>query len=119
MAAPKLKSAILIISDTASEDPSTDRAGQVLTDTFSAEGGDRWDMPVTAIVPDDITQIQRSVQRWADAADYVNLIVTTGGTGFAVQDHTPEVGGLISLAFLMLPSCFIPRLDIEYDSTYN
>ena len=43
-------------------------------------------------VPDDVLEIQRSIQAWSDDADSkVNLIVTSGGTGFAVKDRTPEV----------------------------
>ncbi len=90
MSDPKLKPAILIISDTASKDPSTDKAGDVLTEAFSSEGGDRWASPLTKIVPDSTTEIQRAVQQWSDSEDYFNLIITTGGTGFAVKDNTPE-----------------------------
>ena len=87
----KLKAAILIISDTASKDPSTDKAGKVLTETFSTDGDGRWTSPVIEIVPDDVLDIQRTVKQWSDAEDYFNLVVTTGGTGFAVKDITPEV----------------------------
>jgi predicted ATP-grasp superfamily ATP-dependent carboligase len=45
-----------------------------------------------AIVPDDVQRIQRHILQWTDAEDYFNLIITTGGTGFAQKDHTPEVG---------------------------
>jgi gephyrin len=88
----RLRPAVLVISDTASKDPSTDKAGNVLTDTFSADGGDQWRPPLVQIVPDSIIEIQRTVQQWSDSEDYFNLIITTGGTGFAVKDVTPEVG---------------------------
>lgn len=87
----KLKAAILIISDTAFNDPSTDRAGGALRDTFSTDGNEKWDEPTTKIVPDDVLEIQRIIQQWCDSADFYNLVVTTGGTGFAVKDSTPEV----------------------------
>ena len=87
-----LKAAILIISETASKDPTTDKSGEALKDTFSKEGGGRWSEPATRIVPDDITEIQRSILSWSDGPDPYNLIVTTGGTGFAIKDDTPEVG---------------------------
>ncbi|KAK2879952.1 hypothetical protein FQN49_000711 [Arthroderma sp. PD_2] len=89
MADQRLKAAILIVSDTASRDPSTDKVGGVLTETFGQQG-DRWDKPTIEIVPDNILDIQRHVSRWADGEDHFNLIVTSGGTGFAVKDHTPE-----------------------------
>ena len=87
----RLKPAILVISDTASKDPSTDKAGNVLTETFSTDGGDQWRPPVVKIVPDSIIEIRRTVRQWSDAQDFFNLIITTGGTGFAVKDVTPEV----------------------------
>jgi len=85
----KLKPAILIISDTASQDPSSDKAGAALTATFAAEGS--WEDPVTKIVPDNVLDIQRTICNWTDGEEFFNLIVTTGGTGFAVKDNTPEV----------------------------
>ena len=91
MDALRLKPGILIVSDTASRDPSSDKSGAVLTETFSSDGGDKWSAPVVKIVPDSVTEIQRAVQQWTDLEDYCNLIVTTGGTGFAVKDNTPEV----------------------------
>ncbi len=89
----KLKPAILIISETASHDPSTDKAGDVLSDVFSSQGGDQWTTPEIKIVPDDVLAIQRAVTSWCHGDQYVNLIVTTGGTGFATKDQTPEAVG--------------------------
>ena len=86
----KLKPAILIISETAHHDPSTDKAGEVLSDVFSSHGGDQWGTPEITIVPDDVLAIQRTVNGWCEGDQYVNLIVTSGGTGFATKDHTPE-----------------------------
>jgi gephyrin len=93
----QLKVGILIISDTASADNSTDKAGPVLKETFSTAGGNQWDVVETKIIPDDILEIQRFIQRWADKEDILNCIVTSGGTGFAVKDHTPEVRGVLFL----------------------
>ena len=41
-----------------------------------------------AIQPDDPDMTVERLQQWV--ADGVNLIVTTGGTGFGPRDHTPE-----------------------------
>ncbi|KAL2362078.1 hypothetical protein RJZ56_005019 [Blastomyces dermatitidis] len=90
MADSKLKAAILVISDTASRDPSTEKAASALTQTFAAEGGGRWSDPAIVIVPDNVLEIQRQILSWTDAEDYFNLVITTGGTGFAVKDNTPE-----------------------------
>ncbi|KAG8527517.1 uncharacterized protein KY384_007669 [Bacidia gigantensis] len=85
-----LKAAILIISDTAFQDPSTDKSAQILTDAFSKEGGDQWSISDRTIVPDDVIAVQREICRLSDGDDAVNLLITTGGTGFAVKDNTPE-----------------------------
>ncbi|KAI4236162.1 MAG: hypothetical protein LQ352_008034 [Teloschistes flavicans] len=79
-----------LIIDTASRDPSTDRAGTALTDVFSSEGGEQWVVKEPKIVADDVLAIQRETTGWCDVEDYVNLIVTTGGTGFTGKDKTPE-----------------------------
>lgn len=89
----KLKAAVLIVSDTAAKDPLTDKAGDTLKETFAADGGGRWDEPQTTIVPDNVLDIQRTIQGWTDTEQYVNLVVTTGGTGFTPKDNTPEVRG--------------------------
>jgi molybdopterin biosynthesis enzyme MoaB len=94
MADTKLRPAILIVSDTAARDPSTDRASGVLCETFASEGGDRWEKPVTKIVPDNVLDIQRNIVLWTEGEGYFNVILTTGGTGFATKDNTPEVSGV-------------------------
>ncbi|KAI9774310.1 MAG: hypothetical protein M1840_004204 [Geoglossum simile] len=83
-----LKAAILIVSDTASQNPATDTTGNVLREVFSSDGRDQWEVIKTKIVPDNYNQIQDAVTKWTDRG--VNLIVTSGGTGFAVNDSTPE-----------------------------
>lgn len=86
-----LKAAILIVSTTASKDPSADSSGGILKDVFDQEGGGKWEIVEAQIVGDEVLDIQRSIMSWADREDGVNLIVSTGGTGFAVHDSTPEV----------------------------
>lgn len=93
MAVSKLKAAILIVSDTAFKDPSTDKAGGILTQVFASDGRDQWLVNRPEIVPDDVLAIQRIVREVCDTEDYANVLVTTGGTGFAVKDNTPEAVG--------------------------
>jgi gephyrin len=90
---------VLVVSTTAAKDPSTDSAGKVLRDFFatvneSSGGKHSWQIFETRIVGDDKNAIQAAIEEWTDpqAAVKLNLIVTTGGTGFAVTDCTPEVG---------------------------
>ncbi|PYI06722.1 molybdenum cofactor biosynthesis protein Gephyrin [Aspergillus sclerotiicarbonarius CBS 121057] len=90
MADNSLKAAILIVSDTASQDPSTDKVGDILTTVFSTEGANNWGQPVIKIVPDNVLEIQRSICDWTDGPNWVNLVIVSGGTGFATKDITPE-----------------------------
>ncbi len=91
--ATPLRPAILVISETAFKDPATDKAGDILRETLKTEGGDNWTEPLIEIVPDDATRIQNAVRKWADDDhNSANMIITTGGTGFAVKDITPEAG---------------------------
>ncbi|RWA03886.1 hypothetical protein EKO27_g11218 [Xylaria grammica] len=91
MAGAPLKVALLIVSTTAAKDPSTDASRLALSDVLDKEGGGKWELVDTKIVSDVVTQIQRQIMLWTDiAGEDVNLIVTTGGTGFATSDNTPE-----------------------------
>ena len=87
----KLKAAILVVSETASQDPSTDGCIPTLKDVFSNLGNDQWEVSETAIVSDSVLAIQNAVRNWTDREDPVNLIISSGGTGFATKDVTPEV----------------------------
>ena len=94
---PGIRVAILIVSDTAAADPSTDRSSEALRTVFAQDGGSRWDVVESRIVPDQTLEIQRSITQWTDGPDPMALILTTGGTGFAVRDNTPEVGLIITV----------------------
>ncbi|KAF3021998.1 hypothetical protein E8E14_011455 [Neopestalotiopsis sp. 37M] len=84
----KLKVAILIVSTTAAKDPSTDASADILKNVLEQEGGGNWDLAETSIVPDDLNKIQDALKIWTTKG--INLILTTGGTGFATSDSTPE-----------------------------
>lgn len=94
MADSKLKAAILIVSETASQDPSSDKCIPILKDVFAELGNGQWEVAATEIVTDSILDIQKSVRNWTDGGESINLIVTSGGTGFATKDVTPEVSFL-------------------------
>lgn len=87
----KLKAAILVVSETASKDASTDKCIPTLKDVFTNLGNNQWDVSQTEIVPDSVLAIQKTICNWTDGAEPINLIVTSGGTGFATKDVTPEV----------------------------
>lgn len=98
---PKLRAAILVISETASQDPSTDKCIPILKEVFGNLGNDQWDVAETEIVPDSVLAIQKAIRNWTDSADPINLIISSGGTGFATKDITPEVRCLVLMQGLM------------------
>ena len=92
-----LRASIVIVSETASKDPSTDKCIPALQEVFDGEGGGRFDASDTTFVTDDVLSIQRAITERADGPEPANLIVTSGGTGFAVKDVTPEVSMMVAL----------------------
>ncbi len=79
-----LKIAVLTMSDTRSL--AEDRSGTVLVNRLEAAGHSLADR---AICKDDIGQIQQQVSKWI-ADRNIDVIITTGGTGFTGRDVTPE-----------------------------
>ncbi|KAI8987723.1 hypothetical protein BDF20DRAFT_285905 [Mycotypha africana] len=78
---------ILTVSDTASQDGRADKSGPLLKKILEASG--RFNVKKDSILPDDLESIRSIIQNWAEH-DQPNLILTTGGTGFAERDVTPE-----------------------------
>jgi len=87
----RLRAAILIISETAAKNPSTDQGIPALQQVFAEKGGDRWVADQTKIITDDVVEIQRAILGFTDGDGWVNVVVTSGGTGFTGKDVTPEV----------------------------
>ncbi|CEG78172.1 Putative Molybdenum cofactor biosynthesis protein gephyrin (Fragment) [Rhizopus microsporus] len=78
---------ILTVSDTASHDASLDKSGPTIVEILSKE--DKYSVEKQLIVPDEIRDIQKTIETWTDQYN-LNLILLTGGTGFAERDRTPE-----------------------------
>lgn len=79
-----LKICILTVSDTRS--PETDTSGQKLVDLLREDGHILHDRQ---LIPDDVYHIRAVVSQWIFDAD-AQVVVITGGTGFAGRDSTPE-----------------------------
>src|SRR5574341_1229800 len=81
-----LRIGILTVSDRSSRGERPDTSGPALESAVIAQG---WTVAKKAIVPDDLRMIQQSLVEWVDG-DQVDVILTTGGTGFNPRDVTPE-----------------------------
>jgi len=79
-----LRIAVLTVSDSRTED--TDTSGGLLAERLTAAGHE---LAGKAIVSDDVEAIRAQIRLWV-ADDGVDVIVSTGGTGFSPRDVTPE-----------------------------
>ncbi|KAM9433772.1 gephyrin-like isoform 8-T8 [Salvelinus alpinus] len=88
----QIRVGILTVSDSCFRNLAEDRSGVNLKDLVhdpSLLGGI---ISSYKIVPDEIDEIKETLVDWCDEKE-LNLILTTGGTGFAPRDVTPEVHG--------------------------
>lgn len=76
---------IITVSDRASEGVYEDLGGPALKKAAEGHG---WSIIAEAIVPDDLTRIQETIRSFS--AQGCGLVLTTGGTGIAERDVTPE-----------------------------
>src|SRR6516165_3075628 len=79
-----LNIAVLTVSDTRSL--ADDKSGQTLADRIAAAGHH---LASREIVVDDVEAIRVIIKRWI-ADERVDVVITTGGTGFTGRDVTPE-----------------------------
>ena len=77
---------ILTLSDRSARDERVDASGPALADLVWAQN---WSVVRQAILPDDESAIRAILIEWADSGNF-DIILTTGGTGFAPRDVTPE-----------------------------
>ncbi|XP_062378072.1 gephyrin a isoform X2 [Sardina pilchardus] len=85
----QIRVGILTVSDSCYRNLAEDRSGINLKDLVhdpSLLGGI---ISAYKIVPDEIDEIKETLVDWCDEKE-LNLILTTGGTGFAPRDVTPE-----------------------------
>ena len=82
------KIGILTVSDRASRGVYEDRGGPAIHEYLSEVLTNDW-QPFALVVPDEFDQITGALIRMVDDED-CSLVVTTGGTGPAVRDITPD-----------------------------
>jgi len=81
-----IRAVVITVSDACSRGERQDASGELLTQLLKDLGAD---LIATEILSDDLDPLTDALRTFADRDD-VNLIITTGGTGFAPRDNTPE-----------------------------
>jgi molybdopterin adenylyltransferase len=81
-----LRVGILTVSDRSSRGERADASGPALVKLVEEQG---WSVDRQALLPDDRAAIQELLAAWADGGE-LDVILTTGGTGFSPRDITPE-----------------------------
>lgn len=77
---------ILTVSDRSSRGERSDASGPALEEIVIAQG---WQVLRRQIIPDDFSVIRQLLVDWSESGE-LDVIITTGGTGFSPRDVTPE-----------------------------
>jgi molybdopterin adenylyltransferase len=81
-----IRAAVVTVSDSAVAGTRQDVSGPAVRNRAQSFG---WTVSGITLVPDDAREIADTVRRLADSGE-VSLVLTTGGTGVAARDVTPE-----------------------------
>ncbi len=81
-----IRVAVLTVSDSAVAGTREDRSGPAVRERAESFG---WTVGAVELVPDESLEIADAVRRLADSGQF-SLVLTTGGTGVAPRDVTPE-----------------------------
>lgn len=88
---PSIRVGVLTVSDGVMAGERKDGSGDLIVEWAHAHG---MDVTERAVVADEVDAIAARLTEWADGAR-CNLIITTGGTGLAFRDVTPEATGTV------------------------
>jgi molybdenum cofactor synthesis domain-containing protein len=77
-----LRIGILTASDRAARGERPDLSGPALVQLVTAQG---WKVERTAVLPDNLSDLRATLTAWADEGS-LDIILTTGGTGFGPRD---------------------------------
>jgi molybdopterin adenylyltransferase len=80
------KAAVITVSDKGALGERPDTSGPAICKTLESKG---WNIVYTSIIPDEKDKIKAELTKCADELK-INLVLTTGGTGFSPRDITPE-----------------------------
>lgn len=81
-----MRAAVLTVSDRSYQGQRDDASGPLIAERLAGLG---FRVEFREIVPDQVEPIAEKLRHWADTAQ-VELVLTTGGTGLAPRDVTPE-----------------------------
>lgn len=82
----EIRFGVLTVSDRSAQGKREDASGPALRDAIESHGGT---VVLKAVVADEQNEIEQTLRSWCDTAS-VDVILTTGGTGCAPRDVTPE-----------------------------
>jgi molybdopterin adenylyltransferase len=82
----RIRFGILTLSDRSSRGERADASGPALANLIQEEG---WSVVQHEVLPDDESAIREVLVTWADGGT-MDVVLTTGGTGFSPRDVTPE-----------------------------
>ena len=82
----QIRAVVITVSDACSVGEREDTSGKTLVQLLTELGAE---IVAKDIVNDDLEPLAHKLRAYADLK-HVNLIVTTGGTGFGPRDNTPE-----------------------------
>ena len=89
--------AIVTVSDKCSRGEREDTSGKLIREIMEANG---YRVLRSIILPDEQDMLEKELRRLCDE-DIIDLILTTGGTGFSHRDRTPEA--TIAVAERLVP----------------
>ena len=81
-----LRFAVITVSDRSARGERPDASGPALIEVIKQQG---WEARRQGVLPDDLSILRELLVSWSDRDD-VDVILTTGGTGFSPRDITPE-----------------------------
>ncbi len=84
--AEPLRAAVLVMSDSIAAGKKSDLSGQLIVERLKSVGVD---VQEYRIIPDETEEIVKLLKHYSDD-EGLNLVMTTGGTGFTRRDRTPE-----------------------------
>jgi len=120
----KLSVGILTVSDRASAGEYEDLSGPEVEKSLREhdQADTAWSLEVIkkAVVPDELDSVKKTLEQWSaispdSDAPICNLIITTGGTGFAPRDITPEATRMVldKLSPALLEAVLLQTIDLE------